>query len=182
MNTMGICNKCGAQVADSTKFCTSCGNPMAAAQPQADQHTPQPAPQQKATPQGNPAQGAQQRYHQQAYTPPPPPPQYNHPPQYAQPYQQPVYTEEPISTGSYVLMFLLLMIPIVNFICIIVWACGGSSKKNKVNLSRAMLIWMLIGAIIGAIIALAGGMLLSGIGGLEGLQDTITGGIMENLN
>ena len=56
-------------------------------------------------------------------------------------------------------MFLLLMIPIVNLICMIVWACGGSSKKNKVNLSRAMLLWGLIGAIIGGIIALAGGML-----------------------
>ena len=37
------------------------------------------------------------------------------------------------------LMFLLLMIPIVNLLCLIVWACGGSNKKNKVNLSRAML-------------------------------------------
>ena len=121
----------------------------------------------------------------QSYTPPPPPPpppQYNHTPQYAQPYQQPVYTEEPISTGSYVLMFLLLMIPIVNMICIIVWACGGSAKKNKVNLSRAMLIWMLIGCIIGAIIFLAGGMLFSSLGGLEGLEDTVTNGILENLN
>lgn len=146
---MGNCTKCGTQVADGIKFCTSCGNPM-------QSYTPPP--------------------------PPPPPPQYNHTPQYAQPYQQPVYTEEPISTGSYVLMFLLLMIPIVNIICIIVWACGGSAKKNKVNLSRAMLIWMLIGCIIGAIIFLAGGMLFSSLGGLEGLEDRVTNGILENLN
>ena len=72
---------------------------------------------------------------------------------------QPAYTEEPISTGSYMQMFLQLMIPIVNLLCLIVWACGGSNKKNKVNLSRAMLFWMLIGAVIGGIIALAGGML-----------------------
>ncbi len=84
--------------------------------------------------------------------------QYQQPP-YGQPYPQPAYTEEPISTGSYMLMFLLLMIPIVNLLCLIVWACGGSNKKNKVNLSRAMLFWMLIGAVIGGIIALAGGML-----------------------
>ena len=83
---------------------------------------------------------------------------YQQPP-YGQPYPQPAYTEEPISTGSYMLMFLLLMIPIVNLLCLIVWACGGSNKKNKVNLSRAMLFWMLIGAVIGGIIALAGGML-----------------------
>ena len=79
-------------------------------------------------------------------------------------------------------MFFILMIPIVNLICMIVWACGGSSKKNKVNIARAMLIWMLIGAIIGGIIALAGGMLLSSFGGLEGIQETVTDSIMGNMN
>ena len=118
-------------MAEGVKFCTSCGTPMGAAQ----QPQPQPQP--------------QQTYTQQPYQQPP----------YGQPYPQPAYTEEPISTGSYMLMFLLLMIPIVNLLCLIVWACGGSNKKNKVNLSRAMLFWMLIGAVIGGIIALAGGML-----------------------
>lgn len=128
---MAYCTKCGTQVAEGVKFCTSCGTPMGVAQP------PQPQPQ-------------------------PPQPQYQQPyqqPPYGQPYPQQAYTEEPISTGSYMLMFLLLMIPIVNLLCLIVWACGGSNKKNKVNLSRAMFFWMLIGAVIGGIIALAGGML-----------------------
>ena len=146
---MAYCTKCGAQVADGMKFCNSCGNPMGAAQPQAAPQQPQ---QQAAQPQPQ-----QQQTYQQ------PQPQYQQPyqqqPPYGQPYQQAVYTEEPISTGSYMLMFLLLMIPIVNLICMIVWACGGSTKKNKVNLSRAMLLWGLIGAVIGGIIALAGGML-----------------------
>ena len=103
---------------------------------------------------GTPMGASQQPQPQQTYTQQP----YQQPP-YGQPYPQPAYTEEPISTGSYMLMFLLLMIPIVNLLCLIVWACGGSNKKNKVNLSRAMLFWMLIGAVIGGIIALAGGML-----------------------
>ena len=102
------------------------------------------------TPMGAAQQPQPQPQPQQTYTQQPP---------YGQPYPQPAYTEEPISTGSYMLMFLLLMIPIVNLLCLIVWACGGSNKKNKVNLSRAMLFWMLIGAVIGGIIALAGGML-----------------------
>ena len=116
----------------------------------------QPQPQQQAAPQ------QPQPQPQQTYTQQPQQPQYQQPyqqPPYGQPYPQPAYTEEPISTGSYMLMFLLLMIPIVNLLCLIVWACGGSNKKNKVNLSRAMLFWMLIGAVIGGIIALAGGML-----------------------
>ena len=108
---MAYCTKCGTQVADGVKFCTSCGSPMGAAQPQ-----PQP--------------------------------------QYA-----PVYTEEPISTGAYIGIFFLLMLPVINLILLIVWACGGCNKKNKTNLSRALLVWMLIGALIGGIIALAGGLL-----------------------
>lgn len=138
---MAYCTKCGTQVAEDVKFCTSCGTPMGAAQQ--PQPQPQPQPQQTYT------QQPQQQQYQQPYQQPP----------YGQPYPQPAYTEEPISTGSYMLMFLLLMIPIVNLLCLIVWACGGSNKKNKVNLSRAMLFWMLIGAVIGGIIALAGGML-----------------------
>lgn len=145
---MAYCTKCGTQVTEGVKFCTSCGTPMGVAQqpqpqPQAAPQQPQPQPQQTYT------QQPQQQQYQQPYQQPP----------YGQPYPQPAYTEEPISTGSYMLMFLLLMIPIVNLLCLIVWACGGSNKKNKVNLSRAMLFWMLIGAVIGGIIALAGGML-----------------------
>ena len=121
---MAYCTKCGTQVADGVKFCTSCGNPMGAAQPQAAPQQPQPQP----------------------YTQPQP--------QYA-----PVYTEEPISTGAYIGIFFLLMLPVINLILLIVWACGGCNKKNKTNLSRALLVWMLIGVLIGGIIALAGGLL-----------------------
>ena len=122
---MAYCTKCGTQVADGVKFCTSCGSPMRAAQPQAAPQQPQP-------------QAAQ------------PQPQ----PQYA-----PVYTEEPISTGAYIGIFFLLMLPVINLILLIVWACGGCNKKNKTNLSRALLVCMLIGTLIGGIIALAGGLL-----------------------
>ena len=113
---------------------------MGAAQPQAAPQQPQP---QAAQPQPQPQQ---QAYAQQPYTQPQP--------QYA-----PVYTEEPISTGAYIGIFFLLMLPVINLILLIVWACGGCNKKNKTNLSRALLVWMLIGALIGGIIALAGGLL-----------------------
>ena len=42
---MAYCTKCGTQVADGVKFCTSCGSPMGAAQ----QPQPQPQPQQTYT-------------------------------------------------------------------------------------------------------------------------------------
>ncbi len=135
---MAYCTKCGAQVAEGVRFCISCGTPVVVAQQLQSQE-----------PRLRPQFAPQQPQPKQTYQQPP----------YGQPYQQPVYTEEPISTGSYMLMFLLLMIPIVNLLCLIVWACGGSNKKNKVNLSRAMLFWMLIGAVIGGIFLLVGGML-----------------------
>ena len=140
---MAYCTKCGTQVADGVKFCTSCGSPMRAAQPQAAPQQPQP---QAAQPQPQPQQQAQQAYAQQPYTQPQP--------QYA-----PVYTEEPISTGAYIGIFFLLMLPVINIILLIIWACGGCNKKNKTNLSRALLVWMLIGALIAGIITLAGGLL-----------------------
>ena len=134
---MAYCTKCGTQVADGVKFCTSCGNPMGAV----SQMTPPPS---TGATHGN--AGAQA-------TPPPQTPYTQ--PVYGQPvYAAPasptqVYTEEPISTGGYIGLFFLLMIPVVNLICLIVWACGGCAKKNKTNLSRAMLVWMLIGAVVG---------------------------------
>ena len=140
---MAYCTKCGTQVADGVKFCTSCGSPMGAAQPQA---APQHLQPQAAQPQPQLQQQAQQAYAQQPYAQPQP--------QYA-----PVYTEEPISTGAYIGIFFLLMLPVINIILLIVWACGGCNKKNKTNLSRALLVWMLIGVLIGGIIALAGGLL-----------------------
>ena len=69
-----------------------------------------------------------------------PQPQYQPPqPQYQQ-YQQPVYqqlvydpTKEVMSVGSYVLMFILLSIPVVNVICWIVWLVSPDTNKNKKN-------------------------------------------------
>ena len=77
---MAYCTKCGTQVAEGVKFCTSCGAPIGVAQ--------QPQPQQP------PQQQTYQQPQQQSYGQP-----YQQPP-YGQPYPQPAYTEEPISTGK----------------------------------------------------------------------------------
>lgn len=63
---------------------------------------------------------------------------------------------EPISTGGYIGIFLLMGVPLVGFIFTIVWACGGCRKISKRNLSRAALILMLIGIIITAVCAVVG--------------------------
>ncbi len=161
---MAFCTNCGKQMADGVKFCTACGTPVtapAAPAPIAPSTATAPmepaAPvveQQAATPPVQPVQ--------QAATVQPPVQQ----PMAAQPVYAPqpvapaaVYQEEPISTGSYIGIFFLMMIPIVNLIFLIVWACGGCAKRNKTNLARALLVWMLIGAVLGGLVLLAGSLL-----------------------
>ncbi|MDO5465465.1 MAG: zinc ribbon domain-containing protein, partial [Akkermansia sp.] len=75
----------------------------------------------------------------QQYTPQPPAP--------AEPYK-----EEPISTMGYIGISLLLMIPLLNLLLLIIWACGGCAKRNLSNLARASLIMMLVSMVLGALL------------------------------
>ena len=102
----------------------------------------------------------------------PPQPQYQPPqPQYQPPvYQQPVYdpTREVMSVGSYVLMFILLSIPVVNVICWIVWLVSPDTNKNKKNYVIANIIIYAISVgvlILAGIVMAALGISLAEIGG-----------------
>ena len=98
----------------------------------------------------------------------PPQPQYQ---QYQQPvYQQPVYdpTKEVMSVGSYVLMFILLSIPVVNVICWIVWLVSPDTNKNKKNyvIANIIIYAISVGILILAVIVMAAlGISLAEIGG-----------------
>lgn len=130
---MAFCTNCGNQMADGVKFCTSCGTAVAAA----------------------PAPAATAAITEPAAPPVQPQPVYTQ----AAPQPAATYQEEPISTGSYIGIFLLLMLPIVNLVCLIIWACGGCAKRNKANMARALLVWMLIGTVLGGLVLLAGSLL-----------------------
>lgn len=165
---MTFCTNCGTQVADGVKFCTSCGTPIAAAAPSAEQ-PPLPPPQAAQQPPVAASPPVQQ-------TPVAPPPQ----PVYAAPPAAAVYQEEPISTGGYIGILLLLMLPIVNLVCVIIWACGGCRKRNKTNLARALLVWMLIGTVLAVLIFLAGSLIFGDqIEALKEFGSQISGGIVE---
>ena len=176
---MAFCTFCGTSVPDNIRFCTSCGKPMGITvptpappvqpvQPQAPAQ-PQPQPQQAppayAQPQGQP--------YQQAYAP------QSAPPYTAQPYAPapdpnalpPGSKYEPITTGGYIGIRLLLMLPLVNLILLLVWACGGCRKVNKTNFARALLIMMLISAAISGIIFLIFGSMFGA--GLSDITDTL---------
>lgn len=161
-------------MADGVKFCTACGTAVAAAgvvapaAPVVEQQAAAPpvqpvqqqAPMQQSAATVQPAPAVQPVYAQPVPQPPMQQPMAQQPLYAPQPVAPAaVYQEEPISTGSYIGIFFLLMIPIVNLICLLVWACGGCARRNKTNLSRALLVWMLIGAVLGGLVFLAGSLL-----------------------
>ena len=62
---------------------------------------------------------------------------------------------EPITTGGFIGIMLLMCIPVVGQILMIVWACGGCRKVNKRSLARASLIMMVVMLVISFLIGLA---------------------------
>ena len=101
---------------------------------------------------------SEQNY-QQPYQPAQPPVQ---PPVQQPVYQQPVYgqpvvdpTTEVMSVGSYIGMFILSAIPIVNIICWIVWLVSPNTNKNKKNYCIATIIlWVITMIVYGILIAI----------------------------
>lgn len=72
------------------------------------------------------------------------------------PYQAPVYqpinqTDEVMSVGSYIGMFLLSAIPIVNIICWIVWLVSPNTNKNKKNYIIANIIIYAVMILLGIV-------------------------------
>ena len=162
--------------------------PAQSYQPQ-QQIPPQP-PQQQIPPQPPqqqiPPQPPQQAYPQPQQAYPQPQQAYPQPQQvYAQPvYQQPVYaqpaadpTTKVASTGTYFGLMLLFALPIIGFIACIIMAFAPKNKNIK-HFARAMLIWTIIGLVIGGLLV-AGLMALSNV--LTDLINQATGGELGEL-
>ena len=145
-----FCTQCGATLPDETRFCTECGATLpggadpAPPPPQAESPIQSPPPQQSAPPPQQPVY--QQPAYQQPAPPAPPPIDPDRPPKGSK--------YEPISTGGFIGIFLLLCIPIIGFILMIVWACGGCRKVTKRALARAMLIFTAITLVITLVLGL----------------------------
>ncbi len=131
-----FCTSCGATLADDKKFCTQCGAVVDQATPAASTPTPPPTPPTVNSPFPTAAMDA----------PPPKGSKY-----------------EPISTGGYIGIMLLMCIPVLGIILCIIWACGGCRKVNKRSLARASLIMMAIGLVLGLIFSLLAGALFNSI-------------------
>ena len=71
-----------------------------------------------------------------------------------------------ISTGEWVLTYLITAIPVVGLVLLFVWAFGRETNPNKANWAKAGLIWTAI--IIGIYIVFAmafGAAILASLGG-----------------
>ena len=49
-----------------------------------------------------------------------------------------------ITTGDWVIVYLIMGIPLVNIIMLFVWAFGGGTPASKANWAKASLIWLVI--------------------------------------
>lgn len=98
------------------------------------------------------------QYYQPNQNPNPNQPPYQ--PQYQQPiYQQPYDpTTEVMSIGSYILMFILSAIPVVNIICWIVWLVSPNTNKNKKNFIWAQIIMVAIAYVLVIVLATTTGL------------------------
>lgn len=98
-----------------------------------------------------------------------------------------VYTEEPVGFFPYFGLMALFALPMVGFICSIIFSFAPKKKSLK-NFARAQLVWTLIGAvasIVLVIIAVALGAALGNIfdsleGGLPDVEDLLNS-IKDNL-
>ena len=58
-----------------------------------------------------------------------------------------------MTVGGWMGTFLLLMIPLVNFILVLVWAFGGGTNRNRQNFVRAYILLFIIFALIWILLA-----------------------------
>jgi hypothetical protein len=138
---MAFCTECGATVQDGVKFCIECGKPIG--------ETPQPIPAMAAAAaQPTPAADAPA-----AQPTPAPQPAYGYPAAPVQPVvpgSAPDSKSEVIGTGGYFLTLLLFAIPLVGWIACIIMAFAAGNR-NRRNLARAMLIFLVIGLILSVV-------------------------------
>ena len=147
---MITCNKCGASLADDTRFCTECGNKIEAAAAPAEAAVTEEVTEK--------VEEVKEPVDQQPVQPQP----------VVQPVQQAPKTDAKpegkyalISTGGFIGITLLMCIPLLGQLLLIIWALGGCKKKQKTYYARACLILMIISIAFTALIGFAAKKLIN---------------------
>ena len=60
--------------------------------------------------------------------------------------------DDPVKMGEWVLSILLAFIPIVNIVCLCVWAFSKNVKPSKKTWARAKLVWLAVTVVLLAIV------------------------------
>ena len=76
-------------------------------------------------------------------------------------------------TSEFFWMILVLAIPLVGFICSLVWAFGSNVNENRKNFCRAQLIWVLVGIVLSILYA----VLIASLGLMGSLLEGGTGDV-----
>ena len=80
--------------------------------------------------------------------------------------QMPVMTpeNEPLSTGAWLGIMILMSIPFLNIVLLIIWACGGCQNRNRINFARGNLLYILIIFLIEVLLAVIAFIIMSIMG------------------
>lgn len=162
------CTNCKKEIIENAKFCTACGTPVEAPQPQVA------VPQAQATaaqPQAAPAQP-------QAAAPQPqaaPAPSYQPAPGVAPQVFNNFYAapKAPVSVGGWIGRSLIPLIPLVGgliyLIMLFIWAGDKTKEESFTNWAKAQLVVMLIGIVIALFILLVFGFAIGNV--IEALSE-----------
>ena len=53
-----------------------------------------------------------------------------------------------VTTGNWIITYLIMCIPLINIIMLFVWAFGGGTQASKANWAKASLLWIVITIIL----------------------------------
>ena len=136
-----FCTECGSEIRDGIAFCTTCG-----AKAEQDIPTPQVMPEMQPATRPVPQPAA------------PPAPQYTPAPQA----KTEIPTDKTVSTGTFFGLMFLFSLPILGWLICLIMAFASKNKNIK-QFARAMLIWLIIALVIGALVGLAVNALLNSV-------------------
>jgi cation transport ATPase len=137
-----FCANCGKELEDDAKFCEACGEKVEAedVETQSEEEvtvtetkTEQVKEEIKEEPKPQPVKKEE------------PKPQEKPAPVYTETKKTPgVLRTKPLGIFSYIWMFILMSIPVVNIIMVLVWAFGRNKNVNKKNYAWAIIIMFIV--------------------------------------